>query len=377
MHGLTCESTGGIAPVQVLIADDSALMRHMLRKVLTSHPFIRVAGEARHGREAVEKAVRLKPDVLVLDVEMPELDGISALRQIMAERPLPVVMFSCRTKRGEGVTMEALSLGAVDFMPKPELRVNVDSVADELCNKIMMAAKARPRSPGSLPVAVHVKGSVSARRRDAATLIVIGSSAGGPQALESILPVLPGQFAGSVLVCQHMPPGFTASLARRLDALSALKVREAAHGDRLLQGTVLIAPGGYHLRIGDAGDGSTGHVVGLDPADPVRGVRPSVDVTLADAWPLFRERLLAVILTGMGLDGVRGAWEARGHGATVLCQDRDTSVVWGMPGACVEAGVYDYVLPLESIHGFMADFAARQTKGVRPCEGANACQKYV
>ncbi len=363
MQGIASESTGKVAPVQVLIADDSALMRHMLRKVLTGHPLIRVIGEARDGREAVEKAVRLKPDVLVLDIEMPELDGISALRQIMAESPLPVIMFSCRTKRGEGVTMEALSLGAVDFVPKPELRVNVDSVAGELCNRIMTAAKARPRPAGSSRAAVHAKGQVSARGLNATTLAVIGSSAGGPQALENILPALPGDFTGSVLVCQHMPSGFTASLARRLDSLCVLDVREARHGDRILQGTVLIAPGGYHLRIRGDRRGNGGHVVGLDPADPVHGVRPSVDVTLTEAGPLFREKLLVVILTGMGIDGVRGAWEARSHGATVLCQDRDTSVVWGMPGACVEAGVYDRILPLESISRFMEGFSASLTEG--------------
>ncbi len=338
--------------IRVVIADDSALMRHILRKVFRDHRDIQVIGEARNGREAVRKVMDLSPDVLLLDVEMPELNGISALGEIMQKCPLPVIMFSAWTKKGASVTLEALSLGAVDFMPKPELRVNVESVAGELCKKIRDASKARPRGRHRAHDPVKEKASPKGR---SSTLIVIGSSAGGPQALETVLPSLPRDFPGSVVVCQHMPPGFTASFARRLDSVCAVNVREACEGDRLLKGRILVAPGGYHLRI-KRGQDAEGPFLALGTGEPVHGVKPAVDLTLQDAGPLFGENLLAVILTGMGYDGVQGAKDARAWGATVFCQDRDTSVVWGMPGACVAAGAYDRVAPLDAMGSLMTRF---------------------
>lgn len=348
-----------VRDVSVLIADDSLFMRHLLRRALESSPRIAVAGEARDGYEVVEKNAELAPDVIVLDVEMPRLDGIAALARVMAERPVPVVMFSSRTTRGAQVTLEALSLGAVDFLPKPESRINIAPITDELCRKVIAAASARLRVCGGRKARQPRERREPGPPKGARSLVVIGSSTGGPQALDEVIPGLPPDFPGCVLVCQHMPAGFTLSMAKRLDSLTSVPVREAADGDGLAGGTVLIAPGGQHAKLersSPAGDEPGAHVR-LDSGEPVHGVRPSVDVTLQDAGPLFGPDLMVVIMTGMGFDGARGAKSAKSLGATVICQDENTSVVWGMPRACVEIGACDKVLPLSRIAGAVDKFA--------------------
>ena len=345
--------------VRVLVADDSLFMRHLVRKVLESDSRVQVVGEARDGFEAVQKNAELRPSVIVMDVQMPKMDGLSALRRIMAERPVPVVMFSSLTTENALVTLEALSLGAVDFMPKPDNRVDLTPISEELCRKVVAAhsANLRPRWRRLRPAAKDAP-----RGRDVAEadfLVVIGSSTGGPQALDEIIPRLPPGFPGSVLVCQHMPAGFTASMAKRLDSLSAVSVKEAKEGDKFCRGTVLVAPGGIHSEVVVDGGGQARPLVRLSAGEPVHGVRPSVDVALAGAAQAFGRRLLVVILTGMGLDGARGAKAAKALGATVLCQDESTSVVWGMPKACIELGACDEVLPLQRIAGAVQEFAER------------------
>lgn len=346
--------------IRVLIVDDSLYMRRTLRKMLESHPRITVIDEARDGVEGVAKCISLNPDVMVLDIEMPKMDGLSALREIMTKRPLPVVMFSSLTQRGSKITMEALSMGAVDFVPKPVSRSLVPQVAQELCEKVIQASGAklrvqRIRRRHETERAKKRKSSNGKASVD--TLVVIGSSTGGPQALEEIIPNLPPDLPAAIIVCQHMPRGFTASLAQRLDMLSALKVREAADGDILEPGLVLVAPGGYHLRIDKPpGDKHDVYHVYLDEGNAVHGVKPSVDVTLFDAGPLFKHKLMVVILTGMGFDGAKGAWAARKAGAKVICQDRETSVIWGMPKACYEAGGCETLVPLDDIAGTIVDF---------------------
>lgn len=343
--------------VRVLVADDSLFMRHLLKRALESNPHIHVVGEARDGFEAVEKNAELSPAVIVMDVEMPRMDGLAALKRVMAAKPVPVVMFSSLTTKNAQVTFDALSLGAVDFMPKPESRINISPIADELCRKIIAAASAnlRRRARAVRPARDRKEPS---RFRESNSLVVIGSSTGGPQALDEVIPRLPVDFPGCVLVCQHMPAGFTASMAKRLDSLTAVPVREAADGDRFPSGTVLIAPGGVHAKIAQEGGGErlASHIR-LDSGEPVHGVRPAVDVTLLDAGPLFGPKLMAVIMTGMGFDGAKGAKSAKSYGATVICQDESTSVVWGMPRACVEIGACDRVLPLARIAGAVQKFA--------------------
>lgn len=347
--------------VTVLIADDSVFMRHMLRRALGRHPRIEVIAEARDGSEAFQKNREVKPDVIVLDVEMPRMDGLSALKAIMADRPVPVVMFSSLTHTGARITLEALSLGAVDFLPKPKSGFELDRAAEELCQKVLASASARPRvrtdrgdvgadgAGGSRPEPRHRDS------READWLVVIGSSTGGPQALDDLIPDLPGDLRSGVIVCQHMPAGFTSSMARRLDAESALTVREAAAGEVVVTGEVLVAPGGYHLRVLPDGSGPAAKVA-KDEGPLVHGVRPAVDVTLIDAAPIFGDKLMVVILSGMGTDGAKGAKVAKDHGAKVIVQDENTSVVWGMPRACYELGICDKVLPLGQIAEEIAHF---------------------
>lgn len=350
--------------VSVLIADDSVFMRHMLRRILGRHPRIEVVAEARDGLEAIEKNQQVMPDVVVLDVEMPRVDGLSALKVMMAQRPVPVVMFSSLTHKGAQVTLEALSAGAVDFLPKPASGFELDTAAEELCRKVLAAACAKPRVREELVVANReaVRPSQQAEpsdlkaHREAGALVIIGASAGGPQALEELVPDLPGDLESGVIVCQHMPAGFTASMARRLDTVSALPVREASDGEVVRAGEILVAPGGYHLRVFRS-EGGKGVRVSRDNGPPVHGVRPAVDVTLEDAASIYGKRLMVVILSGMGSDGSRGAKKAKESGARVIVQDESTSVVWGMPRACYELGISDKMLPIDQIAGEIASFS--------------------
>lgn len=362
MSGLEKSQKAG--KVRVLIADDSLYMRRMLRQMLEGHPDIELIDEAKDGVEAVAKCIFLSPDVLVLDVEMPKLDGLSVLKDIMSKRPLPIVMFSSLTQRGSRVTLEALSMGAVDFVPKPASRDLVTGVGSELCQKVIHASKATLRIQE--PMRRHERERAKRRKvftgsTPISSLVVIGSSTGGPQALEQIVPRLSHDLPAAVVVCQHMPKGFTSSLAQRLDTLSPVRVREAAQEDVLEPGLVLVAKGGYHLRLdaSSCGDFESYHVYLDEGTTPVHGVRPSVDVTLFDAGPLFGARLMVVILTGMGHDGAKGAWAARKAGATVICQDRATSVIWGMPKACYEAGATDTLVPLNKVAGKIGEFCRK------------------
>lgn len=361
---LECLNGSNPEKVTVLIADDSVFMRHMLRRALGRHPRIHVVAEARDGSEAVEKNRQFMPDVVVLDVEMPRMDGLSALKAMMEQRPVPVVMFSSLTHTGAQVTLEALSLGAVDFLPKPVSGFELDKAAEELCRKVLASASARPRVRES-PLGANKEGAPrrdtqaaptgSTPSHEAGSLVVIGASTGGPQALEDLVPDLPGDLESGVIVCQHMPAGFTSSLARRLDTVSALLVREAVDGDVIRAGEVLVAPGGYHLRV-FKGNGDKAARVARYDGPPVHGVRPAVDVTLTDAAYIYGRKLMVVILSGMGTDGADGAKKAKECGARVIVQDESTSVVWGMPRACRELGICDKVLPINQIAGEIAGF---------------------
>ena len=343
--------------IHVLIADDSLFMRHLLRRALEQHPRIAVVGEARDGVEAVTMNAELSPHVVVMDVEMPKMNGLSALERMMTEKPVPVLMFSSLTGEGTETTLEALALGAVDFLAKPESRVSISPIADELVRKVLSAssAKLRARRRGLPKPSVQRPEGAPARSSGAISrsLVIIGSSTGGPQALDEVIPKLPADFPSCVLVCQHMPAGFTKSMAARLNGLTAIPVTEAAEGDVIRRGSVYIAPGGLHARV----VAEKNPCIHLDNSEPVHGVRPSVDVSLLDAGPIFGAKLMVVIMTGMGFDGAKGAKAARARGATVVCQDESTSVVWGMPRACVEIGASHKVLPLPKIAAAIVRFA--------------------
>lgn len=366
--------------IKVLVVDDSAFMRKVLTAILEEDPEIEVVGTARDGQDALVKIAKLQPDVVTMDVEMPRMDGITALEKIMASNPLPVVMLSTLTYRGSQATIEALSLGAVDFVPKPSGAISLDihKVADDLVKKVKLAAMARVgrdrtsfslytgrrRSiaaasekatfkPGSVGQQQKVRGQENVTPRDqqdsdpfrveAKNLVIIGSSTGGPKALEFVLTTLPANLNAAILVVQHMPAGFTRSLAERLNGLCAIEVKEAEANERLLVGRALVAPGDYHLVLSSDG------TVQLNQDAPVNFVRPSIDVTMLSAVKFFPKKIVGVILTGMGRDGAAGMAAIKKAGGITLVQDQETSVIYSMPRAVVENGDADYVLPVDRI----------------------------
>ena len=349
--------------VRVLVVDDSAFMRRVIADAIASQPDMEVAGVAHNGLDALLKVEQLQPDVVTLDVEMPDMDGLTALRHLMARYPRPVVMLSSQTQHGAITTLRALSIGAVDFVAKPSGAISLDfsRVREELLQKIRGAALARIRAQVA-----------STRRPPDATrvprakypgafehLVVIGCSTGGPRALAALVPELPAEAPTAYLIVQHMPAGFTRSLAERLDASGPIAVREAVAGDRLEGGTALVAPGDYHLRLSPSG------AVELDQAARVHGVRPSVDVALESVSERFGSKTVAVILTGMGQDGAAGAAVVRQAGGYVLAEDESTCVVWGMPRAVVERGLAHRVAPLDGIAEAIASIVSARTVSVR------------
>jgi two-component system chemotaxis response regulator CheB len=357
----------------VLLVDDSVVIRRVVGDVLKDAPGVELAGTAPNGKVGLAKVGQLGPDVVVLDVEMPEMDGLATLTALRADWPrLPVIMFSTLTGRGAAVTLDALLRGADDYVTKPSssggLQQAQQRVQDELVPKILeLAAPAlgaagpgagrrrragappptgaarRPGAPAAGAPALPGR-SLPDRRVEA---VVIGVSTGGPNALAEVTAGLPRDLPVPVLVVQHMPPMFTKLLAERLDARSPLRVGEAGGGEAPVPGTVWLAPGDHHLVV----TGGSGRPVrlGLDDGPKENSCRPAVDVLFRSAAEVWGGDLLAVVLTGMGRDGERGSARIRDAGGVVMVQDEATSVVWGMPGAVVEAGVADAVVPLSGV----------------------------
>lgn len=340
--------------IKVLVADDSAFMRKVISDLVNSQPDMRVVDVARDGIDALEKSRVHQPDVITLDVEMPRMDGLTALSRLMAEDPRPVVMLSSLTQVNARVTIEALARGAIDFVPKPSGTISLDlhKMKEDLWRKIRVASRVRVMASKESPPYIRgtefspgkpERGTDRPAQGPPDRVVVIGSSTGGPGALQQILPQLPEDFPAAVLVVQHMPRGFTSCLAERLDSTCRVRVREAGDGEALRAGQVLVAPGDYHLLVRDRGH------VGLDRGEPVHGLRPAVDVTLRSAVRVYGARAVAVILTGMGSDGARGARELKSCGGRVIAQNKESCVVYGMPRAVVEMGLADQVLPLRLI----------------------------
>jgi two-component system, chemotaxis family, protein-glutamate methylesterase/glutaminase len=337
-------------PIRVLVVDDSAFMRFTITKHLGDHPEIQVIGTARDGNEALEMIPKLNPDVVTMDVEMPHLDGLSTLREVMTRFPRPVVMFSSLTAEGTSETVQALTIGAVDFIAKPSNKANIQAVMDEAAQKIVKAASSKvfnlPKS--SRPIELAPKPTVtSAKSVRALTpsdkVLIIGSSTGGPRALNAVVPELPANLNAAVVIVQHMPVGFTRSLADRLDSVSKIKVKEAEPGDKLEVGKALLAPGGFHMVFDRNG------LVTLNQNPPVHGVRPAIDVAMTSIVPLHGKSIVGVILTGMGSDGTTGCQLIHGAGGYVIAEDESTCVVWGMPRSVYESGVADEIKPLQDI----------------------------
>jgi two-component system chemotaxis response regulator CheB len=366
----------GEQPLRVLAADDSAVMREIMRKLFEMHeedrlsrlPSMELCGTAQDGVECMDAVARLKPDVLVLDLEMPRLNGLDVLERLREVNPgLPVIMCSSHTERGARSTLEALARGAADYVMKPseqrDLAAALQSLAEQLLPKIAALTKGRRRKSDETAAQTtqSAKRGEPAGRKDAPIeVVVIGLSTGGPSALEQMLPRLPSSFPVPVLIVQHMPKLFTGALAERLDKCCALRVRQAYDGDAILPGTVWLAPGDSHMevaarRVGfdvaDANARGRGARVRLHQQEPLNHCRPSVDYLFHSAARLYGASVLALMMTGMGADGLGGARAVHEAGGMVLAQDEATSAVWGMPGRVAEAGIANAVLPLAAIAG--------------------------
>jgi two-component system chemotaxis response regulator CheB len=362
--------------VRVVVVDDSVVVRRTVADVLGEVDDIEVVGTASDGRLGLRKIADLKPDVVTLDVEMPGMDGLEALGHIRRDHPrLAVIMYSTLTERGARATFEALSLGAVDYATKPSGAINRQAAADQIRANLLplvrlwggrSAPRARKLDPvvaesTTLTTRVAPAASVLPTRTGQVDLVVIGVSTGGPDALASIVPAIAGDLPVPILVVQHMPPVFTAMLAQRLDNLSQLTVTEAQDGETARPGHLYIAPGGRHLEVHR---GAGGLVIMLSDGPPENSCRPAVDVLFRSAAAATSGRLLGVVLTGMGQDGLLGSQLIKAAGGAVLAQDEESSVVWGMPGYVVRADLADRVLPLEQIAPAIVGLAMTSNRAV-------------
>ncbi|ALP52684.1 chemotaxis response regulator protein-glutamate methylesterase [Candidatus Tenderia electrophaga] len=346
-----------MAKIKVLIVDDSALVRKLLTEMLSDAPGIEVVGAAQDPYIAREKIKQLQPDVLTLDVEMPRMDGLTFLKNLMRLHPMPVVMVSSLTEAGADVTLEALETGAIDFVTKPKLDLaeGLGAYRDELVNKLKTAAAVSKTALliRSASLQVRQKNSVDAviqkeigkHYRTTDRLIAMGASTGGTEAIREVLVDMPPDAPG-IVIAQHIPAAFSEPFARRMDSLCAIHVKQAEDGDQILPGHAYIAPGDAHLLV--VRDGAK-YRCRLSDGPPVNRHRPAVDVLFRSVAQTAGPNALGVILTGMGADGADGLNEMRQAGAQTIAQDEKTSVVWGMPGEAVKRGAVDFVLPLNTV----------------------------
>ena len=374
---------------KLLIVDDSAFMRKVITDFFKQHDIIEVIGTARNGKDAINKIQQLKPDVVTMDVEMPEMNGLDALKEIMTEHPVPVVMLSSTTQQGAENTLTAMEYGAIDFVAKPSGTISLDlhKIQDELISKVVQASQVsssklkKPYVGKSVPKTVQTSDKVKAPiiekiklprplsekraqisqsasltnknnskewSRHSKKIILIGTSTGGPRALQEVITKIPADVDAPILIVQHMPAGFTKSLANRLDQLSYIHVKEAEQGDVLHKGTAYIAPGGFHMKLRKVGQ-SFGIV--LDQTTPPRsGHRPSVDVMFEDVSQYDDFDKIAVVMTGMGYDGSQGLKQLKSTGTVMaIAESQETCIVYGMPKAAVETQLVDDVTALDEI----------------------------
>ena len=352
--------------IRALVVDDSALIRKLLTEIINSQPDMEAVGAAPDPIAAREMIRKLNPDVLTLDVEMPKMDGLEFLEKLMRLRPMPVVMVSALTETGSESTLRALELGAIDFVAKPKIDIvnGIQQYAEEITDKIRIAASARLRrgTPPAIAVAAAQFPALHNQGLSTEKLIVVGASTGGTEAIKEFLIHLPPDSPG-ILIAQHMPEGFTRSFAERLDRLCRITVKEAGHGERILPGHALIAPGHSHLLLRRSG---SGYVTELSQAAPVNRHRPSVEVLFKSAALAAGPDAIGVILTGMGKDGALGMLDMHNAGAYTFAQDEASCVVFGMPKEAIAAGGVDEILPLHEISGrVMAHLRHLGSAGVR------------
>ncbi len=331
--------------LRVLVVDDSAFFRRRIQEIISQSSALDVTGTANNGLEAVQAVDILQPDVITMDVEMPVLDGISAVRRIMARRPTPILMFSSLTQEGARATLDALDAGAVDFLSKDLGRFGDQSsaqLAERLCRKLIEVGHSKvARAPQAAPPSAAARLSP---RRGNTRLVAIGASTGGPVALQRVLMALPAGFPLPLVMAVHMPAAFTPTFAERLNSLAQIRVKEASDGDPLQPGLALLAPGGQQLVVERRGDQGVARV---RPAPPEQTYRPSVDMLFGSTAQTFPGQVLAIVLTGMGADGKQGAQLLKNGGSRIWSQDEASCVVYGMPQAV--AKLADQVLPLEDI----------------------------
>lgn len=341
-------------PIKVLIVDDSVFMRGMLKGALDSASDIEIVGTAMNGKDGLKKILQLKPDVATLDVEMPGMTGLEVLETVMKEAPLPIVMVSTKTQKGAQITLDALRKGAVDCIAKPlgEKSATLQSFREDVLNAVRAAYASNRQILGKSDEPIVPVRGLPAVRND--VIVAIGISAGGPATLHKLIPTLPETFPATVIT-QHMPADFTGPFARRLNEESVMEVREAEEGDVLKPGLALIAPGSHHMKITRQ---LTKFLVTLDNGPKVSGFRPSVDVLFTSISEVAAEKTVAIIMTGMGNDGSAGIRKLKALGASTLAQDKDSSIVYGMPKAAAETGCIDKVVALKDIPKALLEAAA-------------------
>lgn len=334
--------------IRVLVVDDSLLMRKIISDMINSDDDLEVIDKAKDGKEALEKIFQLKPDVVTLDVNLPLLNGIEVLKEIMKRHPTRVIMLSAYTQPGAGATIKALELGAVDFVAKPSGEVSLDlhRLKEEIIHKVKIAAQIDLNkylfTLKRQPIILERTEKLPTIRK----VVVIGASTGGPKAVLEIMQNIPAGISAAFIIIQHMPEGFTLSFAERISWQSNIKTKEAEDGDLIFANKAYVAPAGYHLRLIKEANQIKAK---LTQEDPVNFVRPSVDVTLSSVAEIVGKDTVAVILSGMGKDGLEGVRKVKEKGGFVIVQDELTSVIWGMPKSVAEAGLADVILPVFEI----------------------------